>query len=368
MKKSFAEIVAKEQSRALERVLAKVPLWAGIDLQIPGSLAAEQCSSAATALYKAELLNDCKTIADLTGGLGVDCWAFAQNAKTVYHNELNAELSEAVQSNFSKLGITNVEFSAAKAEDRLASLPDVDAIYLDPSRRNGAGRKVFLVEDCMPDVLAMLPALLGKTATVLIKLSPMADLTMLRERFGKNLRELHIVSSGGEVKELLLKLTREPNKSVSIIATNLHDKLEFAPEEEVEAQAAYPTSADDLHNGLLFEPDPAITKAGAFKLPCTRYNLTKLGRFTHLYLSPDKQAFGKYYHVENIFDWGREGFKACAAKYPCAEVSARNVPMSSDELKARLKVRPSADFHIFGVTIDLPTGQQRKLIAAKRDS
>lgn len=367
MKQSFADIIAAERKEAIERVLSKVPEWEGIELTVPSRLASEQCSSSATALYKAGLLRRCKTIADLTGGLGVDCWAFAQNAQIIYHNELNPELSEAVRANFDKLGINNAEFSTQDAAQRLESLPQVDAIYLDPSRRDGAGKKVFLVEDCRPDVLAMLPELLEKAPLLLVKLSPMADITMLRERFSPKLSELHIVSLKGEVKELLLVLTREDNQKTSIVATNLQSKLAFNPEDEPLARAKYLSKVEELEGGLLYEPDPAITKAGAFKLPCERWDLKKLGRFTHLYLAPDKQAFGKYYSVLDIFDFGKAGIKECAAKYPCAEVSARNVPVSSEELRSKLKVRPSADLHIFGVTIDLPEGPVRKLIAAKRD-
>ncbi len=366
MKKSFAEIMAAELAEAASRVLNKVPEWSCVErLEVPDTLSAEQCSSSATALYKAGLLKGCRTIADLTGGLGVDSWAFSRIADKVWHNEIKDSLLQATKSNFNALGITNVVFSLQYAEDRIKTLPEVDAIYMDPSRRDGAGKKVFLVEDCRPDVLKLLPDLLGKAPTLLIKLSPMADLTMLRERFGARLKEIHVVSVKGEVKELLLLLSREDNPQTRIIATNLRDSLTFSPEEEREAVANYPLSLSDLH--YLFEPDPAITKAGAFKLVCDRLGLTKLAFSTHLYLSEKPCPFGKNYKILDVFDWGKEGFKLCAEKYPVAEVSARNIPMSSEELKARLKARSGGDIHIFGVRVDLPEGSSRRIIAAKRD-
>ncbi|MBP5173226.1 MAG: hypothetical protein J6037_05915 [Bacteroidales bacterium] len=367
MKKSFAEIMAAELAEAASRVLNKVPEWSCVErLEVPDMLSAEQCSSSATALYKAGLLKGCRTIADLTGGLGVDSWAFSRIADKVWHNEIKDSLLQATKSNFSALGITNVVFSLQYAEDRIKTLPEVDAIYMDPSRRDGAGKKVFLVEDCRPDVLKLLPDLLGKAPTLLIKLSPMADLTMLRERFGVRLKEIHVVSLKGEVKELLLLITRENNAEFKIIATDLNNSLEFTQEEEAAATASYPENAD-LKGRLLFEPDPAITKAGAFKLLCERFHMKKLARFTHLYLAEEKAAFGKYFRVEDVFDFSRTGMKECAAKYPSAEVSARNVPMSSDELRSRLGVTPSADTHIFAVTIELPPGPVRKLIVTRRE-
>ncbi|MBR6458130.1 MAG: hypothetical protein IKS71_05990 [Bacteroidales bacterium] len=366
MKKSFAEILAAELAEANRRVLAKVPEWKCLEwVEIPDMLSAEQCSSSATAFYKAGLLKGCRTIADLTGGLGVDSWAFSQIAEKVWYNEVKNSLLEATEKNFKALGVTNVIFSLQYANDRIKSLPEVDAIYLDPARRDNVGKKVFLVEDCQPDVLKLLPELFKKAPKVLVKLSPMADLTMLRERFGARLRELHVVSLKGEVKELLLMLTREDNPQTRIIATNLKDSLAFLPEEERDATAVYPLDLNGLQ--YLFEPDPALTKAGAFKLICSRFGLTKLALSTHVYLSEKPSPFGKNYQILDVFDWGNTGFKECAEKYPLAEVSARNVPMSSDELKARLGVRPSADTHIFGVTVDIQIGPARKLIVARRE-
>ena len=358
--------MAAELAEAGSRVLAKVPEWKCLEwIEVPDMLSAEQCSSSATAMYKAGLLKGCKTIADLTGGLGVDSWVFSQVAGKVYHNEIKDSLLKATENNFKALGVTNVIFSLQYAEDRIKSLPEVDAIYLDPARRDNLGKKVFLVEDCQPDVLNLLPELFKKAPKVLVKLSPMADITMLRERFGARLRELHVVSLKGEVKELLLLLTREDNPNTLIIATNLKDSLAFLPEEERDAAAAYPLNLNELQ--YLFEPDPAILKAGAFKLVCSRFGLTKLALSTHLYLTEKPCPFGKNFRILDVFDLNKAGIKECAAKYPEAEVSARNVPISSDELRSRLGVRPSSDTHIFAVTIDLQIGPTRKLIAARRE-
>ena len=363
MKQSFKDIVASERAKSIERVLSKVPQWAGTELTVPSSLASEQCSSSATALYKAGLLKPCRSIADLTGGLGVDCWAFAQSAEIVYHNELNPELSDAAKANFAKLGLTNVEFSSQDAAVRLESLPEVDAIYMDPARRDSAGRKVFMVEDCRPDVLNMLPDLLRKTSLLLVKLSPMADITMLCGIFAPHLRELHVVSMKGEVKELLLLITRSENTGEPLlVATDMESKLEFRPSEEKSATAHF--AGSDLTGTLLYEPDPAILKAGAFKLLCGRFDIAKLAVSTHLYCVEKPVCFGKHYRILEVFDWSKSGVKECAAAFPEAEVSARNFPMGSDELRSRLKVSPSQHFHIFGTTLD---PSRRVLIATSRE-
>ena len=80
MKASFADILREVSGEGQKKVLAKVPSWSEAEgLVIPGSLSTEQCSSEETAMTKARAVSElgCRRVADLTGGLGVDSWAFA---------------------------------------------------------------------------------------------------------------------------------------------------------------------------------------------------------------------------------------------------------------------------------------------------
>ncbi|MCR5071459.1 MAG: hypothetical protein K6A62_05985, partial [Bacteroidales bacterium] len=265
MKRSFADIMAGLDSERAQKVARKLPAWAAVDadrraagldsLEFPSALSLEQCSSSATALYKAgqaaaafsasrsgqlppetscdagPLPSDdgplpltmprvarfpgavtadvsLGTVLDLTGGLGVDSWAFAQVAERVVYFERNEELAAAAGRNFQRLGAGNIDVRCETVTPQ-TELPEADLIYADPARRDAAGRKVFLLEDCTPDILTLLPMLLRKAPAVLVKLSPMADLAMLAERFGSALREIHVVECDGEVKELLCLLLRD---------------------------------------------------------------------------------------------------------------------------------------------------------------
>ena len=198
------------------KLRVKVPQWYAVpQLRFPFRLSGEQCSSAETARYKASValraLTREKTVADLTGGLGVDSWAFAQVASAVLYNEMRPELAAAASANFKALGLTNVRVSCA--ELRLGGLREIldgftpDVIFLDPARRAADGRKVFRLEDCEPDVLQLLPELLAAAPRVLLKLSPMADITLVCKQLGY-VREVHVVAADGECKELLLLLER----------------------------------------------------------------------------------------------------------------------------------------------------------------
>lgn len=335
-------------------------------------------------------------IADLTGGLGVDSWAFSEVADKVLYNEMNPALAAAARHNFKALGVTNIFIKNSEATpDSIKGIfgdfrPDV--IFLDPARRDSAGKKVFLLEDCSPDVLKILPELFGISRFVLLKLSPMADITMAVERLdrtyeeylekasgkgwnGQWVREVHVVASGGECKELLILLDREWSEGYSLTCREDGKTLTFKPEEITKAKAGYP---DSTFARIIFEPGKSLTKAGVFNAICERFGLVKLARFTHLYTISEPLSdseleqrtaplkdFGKVFYVKEILPLNKSSMKDVGKRYPHSEVSAKNIPMSSDELRTRLKVKSGDDAHIFGVRIETPYNEDNYLIVTE---
>ena len=363
MKRSFADIMAGLDSDRAQKVARKLPAWAAVDgLEIPSALSLEQCSSSATALYKQALIASrsgelaadvpLRIVLDLTGGLGVDSWAFAQVAERVVYFERNEELAAAAGRNFQRLGAGNIDVRCETVTPK-TELPEADLIYADPARRDAAGRKVFLLEDCTPDILTLLPMLLRKAPAVLVKLSPMADLAMLAERFGPALREIHVVECDGEVKELLCLLLRDnasPEPDIVVARLNADVRFVFKVSEERAAEAVY--AAGVQPGDVLLEPCPALLKAGAFRLPCARWALRKLAPSTHLYLAPSAPGTDNHYfkawRVCDTLPFGAAAFKALKQRYPRADVTARNLPLGSAELQKRLGVASGGDVHIFG--------------------
>lgn len=433
-----AKSLAVNTIEGRRRLRKKLPEWvARTGLVYPSSLCAEQCSSSDTARYKASIVqrifneyvgavasmvgDPCRTtgsatenkmvtepaeetigtrktgrIADLTGGLGVDSWAFSEVAEEVLYNEMNPALAAAARHNFKALGITNIFIRNSEATSD--SLKDIfgdfrpDVIFLDPARRDSAGKKVFLLEDCSPDVLKILPELFGISRFVLLKLSPMADITMAVERLdrtyeeylekasgkgwnGQWVREVHVVASGGECKELLILLDGEWNEGYSLTCREDGKTLTFKPEEITKAKAGYP---DSTFARIIFEPGKSLTKAGVSNAICERFGLVKLARFTHLYTiseplsdseSEQRTAplkdFGKVFYVKEILPLNKSSMKDVGKRYPHSEVSAKNIPMSSDELRTRLKVKSGDDAHIFGVRIETPYNEDNYLIVTE---
>lgn len=445
-----AKSLAVNTIEGRRRLRKKLPEWvACTGLVYPSSLCAEQCSSSDTARYKASIVqrifneyvgtvasmvgDPCRTtgsategtesvpdknspttrnqsvtepaevtipsrgkVADLTGGLGVDSWAFSEVAEEVLYNEMNPALAAAARHNFKALGVTNIFIKNSEATSD--SLKDIfgdfrpDVIFLDPARRDSAGKKVFLLEDCSPDVLKILPELFGISRFVLLKLSPMADITMAVERLdrtyeeylekasgkgwnGQWVREVHVVASGGECKELLILLDGEWNEGYSLTCREDGKTLTFKPEEITKAKANYP---DSTFARIIFEPGKSLTKAGVSNAICERFGLVKLARFTHLYTiseplsdseSEQRTAplkdFGKVFYVKEILPLNKSSMKDVGKRYPHSEVSAKNIPMSSDELRTRLKVKSGDDAHIFGVRIETPYNEDNYLIVTE---
>lgn len=364
---------------ARRKLRDKVPEWYAVPaLVYPLRLSAEQCSSTSTALYKAcvalTATDDTKSgqnkmgpnraIADLTGGLGVDSWAFSKRFGQVLYNEMKPELAKAAEHNFRLLGAVNIVVrNAALGPSGQLSVREIlgdfrpDMIYLDPARRAEDGRKVFRLEDCRPDVLTLLPELLDACPKLLLKLSPMADISLVCSQLGC-VREVHVVAAGGECKELLLLLEKGHEGPYRLFV------VEDRAVQEIPGQAGDDASvANDGLSGserpsarFLFEPGKALLKAGAFDWPC-RLGLRKLGRHTHLYIGPEPveelTPFGKWFRILEILPLNKRSLKELASRYPQADVTARNIPLTSEELRARLRVRPGSGIHIFGLHEDV---------------
>ena len=358
----------------------KVPEWYAVpSLRYPFRLSGEQCSSAETASYKAAVASVAGgRIADLTGGLGVDSWAFSKVAAAVLYNEMKPELAAAAEHNFRELGVENVTVRNCRLEPgNVGEVLDgfePDIIFLDPARRSEDGRKVFRLEDCQPDVLQLLPELFSAAPLILLKLSPMADITLVCRQLG-SVREVHVVASDGECKELLLLLERGYEGNFTTVIYENGSIIQAVAEggvlkpmatlglvrgrgpqaEPVGGVAKRRFENTTLCDGVfLFEPGKALLKAGAFDLPC-RFGLEKMGRHTHLYTGqvPDElRPFGKCFEILEVLPLNNKTINELGKRYPQASVTARNIPLTSDQLRKKLGVKDGGTIHIFGLHSD----------------
>ena len=199
---------ALDQIRGWQQSCRKLPsLSQNTDVYYPPHLSMEQCSSEATAVYKAQLvrqlLPELGSMADLTGGFGIDCYYIGRQFKKVDYVERQSELCKIAQHNFSILGESCFEVYCRDGVDHLRQMPPVDLIYIDPARRDEHGSKTYAIKDCMPDVSALKDLLVEKGRYVLVKLSPMFDWHEAVKEL-QYVKEIHILSVSNECKELLV--------------------------------------------------------------------------------------------------------------------------------------------------------------------
>ena len=200
-----------QQIEGWQTALHKLPRWADTEgIIFPPRLSMEQCSSQHTASYKCQVVERLfpepesrGRMADLTGGFGVDFSFIAPLFQEAVYVEEQPSLCELARHNLPLLGLPKAKvFTPDEAPTDI----DYTLIYLDPSRRNVSGRKVVALEECSPNIVALQDYLLSKAETVLVKLSPMLDISLALKKL-KGVREIHTIGVEGECKELLFVLS-----------------------------------------------------------------------------------------------------------------------------------------------------------------
>jgi hypothetical protein len=345
----MAEVASQVQ--ALQKIRHKIPGWYRQGMYFPFPLSVEQASSEATARFKAGLF-EVEKMADLTGGMGVDASFFARKAQSLTYVEQNAELLKATRHNFQILDIAGVDWYGGTAESFLATHPGgLDLIYLDPARRHDAKGKVFQLSDCTPDVLQLKSLLLQKARRVLLKTAPLLDLKEAARQLGQ-VAGIWVVAAQGECREVLYLL--EPQaplwETVPIQAVHLQESgmasFTFHWQEEQEAMAVL-----SLPLKYLYEPNPAILKAGAFKSFGLRYGLSKLHAHTHLYTSEQlvDHVPARRFVIEQICRYDRKAVQA-AVPDGKAHITCRNFPDTPDLVRKKLGLQDGGEVYLFAAT------------------
>ena len=364
-RKRFAHLSDEEwrwmlqQVEGRQRTHDKLPTFAQIeDWWYPVRLSCEQCSSEATARYKAAIIRQLgekqDILIDLTGGYGVDTYFLSEQTVQAHYVERNEELCRIAQHNF-QIANKQIHVHNTSAEDFLAQYSmagsvssDVKkevVVYLDPARRDAHGGKVFRIEDCEPNIIKILPPLRAISSTILIKFSPMLDITSALQSLG-NEWDVHVVALHNEVKEIIFVTGNNRIHAVNILHEG-NDQFSFTRSEEKSALCAM---ADCICE-YIYEPNAAIIKAGAFRLVSERYQLHKLDHNTHLYTADQliEDFPGRVWKViaqpiKNQRDIAALGIQRAA-------ILTRNYPLTPEELRKKFKLQESDSHFLIGARI-----------------
>lgn len=352
------------QIKGIQVVAGKVPSWSPVsgELLFPHLLSLEQCSSETTARYKADLISSLSFlvshVADLTGGLGVDSWFFSRAVLRADYVEQQPALCEAARHNFSVLGGTNLGVHEADSVDYLSGMSPVDLLYLDPARRTAGGGKVVGFSDCAPDVTVLREKLLEKARFVLIKASPMLDISMALKQLPET-RSVHVVSVDNECKELLFLLSSFDTADVELVCINL--KTNGSPERDAVLFKGIPSFQKGCHSfikdgiplAFLYEPNASLMKAGAFDYVSSRYHVAKLHPNSHLFTSSERVPDfpGRTFQVIDTIPYQRKHLKKRWPDLTKANITARNFPDTVATIRKNLTISEGGDDYVFATTL-----------------
>ena len=351
--RKFPELDIKKmahQIQARQKLADKLPSWvAEKKVFFPASISLEQSSSENTASFKASLVAG--RLIDITGGMGVDTWAFAKTCSQVTYVEMQEELASITEYNHQVLGVKNIIHYAKNGLDVLNQV-EIDWVYVDPARRNAQGEKVILFKDCQPNVLDVIAQ--HPTKKILIKTSPVLDISRAVQELG-GVSQVYVVSTKQEVKELLfVKAGKESLDPKITIIENGQTIFEGTSIQERES-----TNAIGSLKRYVYEAHPGVLKAGFFKSVLQK-DLVQLGHHTHLYSSESilEDFPGKIYEV---IESGP--VQANWLSVNQANISTRNFPMSPEALRKKLKLKDGGAYTLFGIQ---NSSKKNELILTKK--
>ena len=350
-KSKFDAISSKELAQQIEgkkKCTNKLPTWfKTAKIYYPPKVNIEQSSSEKTAFYKASLLQG-KSLLDVTGGFGVDSYFFSQRIARVTLCEISKELAQITAYNLHLLGAGDIKVVNTDGIEYLKNYDGIfDWIYIDPSRRDESKGKVFKLSDCTPDITAHLDLLKEKSKGILLKTSPLLDITKgLKEL--KSVEEIHIVAVNNEVKEVLW-IIKNTNQLEPLIKTiNLKGSgdevfvFNRSDENSIQSEFSVPLK-------YLYEPNAAILKAGAFKTTANQFHLKKLHEHTHLYTSEKEVNFpGRIFKILSTYPYNKKSFTALQVEK--ANITIRNFPVSVADLRKKHKIKEGGKFYLFFIT------------------
>jgi hypothetical protein len=396
---------ALDQIQGWQIARRKLPKWAACDGVIfPPHLSMEQCSSEPTAQYKLNLAmewtcrieslelrvenselstQNCRRqqfktqnskfktstrMTDLTGGFGVD-FSFTSCAfAAATYVERNEQLCHIVEHNLPLLGLNNATVVCADAVEYLSTVEPQTMLFLDPARRDEHGAKTVMLADCTPDVVQLLPKLLEKSRFTMLKLSPMLDWHKAVDDLQGTVREVHIVSVGGECKELLLVLSTVVESELKVYCADLSTASDTSSLFVYTPGSSAPVANSKLktqNSKFVHEPNASIMKAGCFDELAAAYGVSPVSRNSHLFLSDEPvEGFpGRSFVVERVTTMNKGELRKALVGIEKANIATRNFPLTVAELRKRLKIKDGGDVYIFATTT--AEGEHLLLISRK---
>ena len=363
--------LALQQIQGRQTARSKLPSWAAIEgVVYPTRLSMEQCSSEATARYKAQIVNsksvNCQLV-DLTGGFGVDLAFMAQAFDRAVYIERDAALCAIAETNMPLVSTTPVQIVCGDGLDYLRTIDHCGMLYLDPARRDTNGNRTYALADCTPNVIPLVDDLLSKADTVMLKLSPMLDWRKAVSDLGPgHVAEVHIVAVDNECKELLIIMRREA-APLRIVCAD----IEYGSIDSWSSGVPTTLSSELLNSRtpelpiFLYEPNAAIMKSGCFAALARDFAVVPLAHDSHLFTADRliSNFPGRRFRITATTTMNKRDLRSTLRGITRANITVRNFPLSADQLRKRLKLADGGQLYLFATT--LADGQHCLLLCEK---
>ncbi len=340
------------QVNALQKIKGKLPDWQAMHgLVFPSKVSFEQCSSSETGSYKSMIIDKFDSAVDLTGGFGVDTYYFALRCSRMLYVERNPALCEIVRYNSRLLNVAHIEVFNKDCEAWLREYFEMklDLVYIDPARRGENNQKLYKMEDCEPDVLKLLPFIFSISSRLLIKFSPMIDLSLLLDTL-KFIKEVHVVSVKNECKEVLVYLENGYTEPAKIVAVDMKNGLvnSFAFN-LISNSKGHMVYADPMN--YLYEPNASLMKTQAFGALSEHFKIAKLGPNSHLYTSHELIASfpGRIFRIVGVSEYSEKLLKSNFS-IEKANVTVRNFGETVEQVKKKLKIKDGGSVYIYATS------------------
>lgn len=371
--------LALDQIAGWQIASKKLSQWASCEgIIYPPHISMEQCSSQFTAQYKSEIAQTLlapattvrvrvsdsaesdtlvakRAMVDLTGGFGVDFSYLARGFSQATYVERQRHLCDLAEHNMAALGLDQARIVCGDGVEYLRQMGPVDFIYLDPARRDEHGSRTYAIEDCTPNVLELRDLLLAKSQYTLVKLSPMLDWRKAVADFDGTVREVHIVATGNECKELLLVLGQQVHEEPSaprVFCVNDNQRIDYDSAAYTQGLRIGGKPLPEAKN-YLYEPNASIMKAGCFDLVEERFGVTQVGPSSHLFVSatPVADFPGRGFAIEAIGGMNKKDIKRLLNGTKQANIAVRNFPLTAPQLRKKLKLADGGPVYLFGTTM-----------------
>ncbi|WP_270473528.1 class I SAM-dependent methyltransferase [Bifidobacterium pseudocatenulatum] len=295
------------------------------------------------------------SMVDLTGGFGVDFSYLARGFSQATYVERQRHLCDLAEHNMAALGLDQARIVCGDGVEYLRQMGPVDFIYLDPARRDEHGSRTYAIEDCTPNVLELRDLLLAKSQYTLVKLSPMLDWRKAVADFDGTVREVHIVATGNECKELLLVLGQQVHEEPSaprVFCVNDNQRIDYDSAAYTQGLRIGGKPLPEAKN-YLYEPNASIMKAGCFDLVEERFGVTQVGPSSHLFVSatPVADFPGRGFAIEAIGGMNKKDIKRLLNGTKQANIAVRNFPLTAPQLRKKLKLADGGPVYLFGTTM-----------------